>query len=222
MELLPKQGLAYIERSASQSVSEAADDFLATIRGMGFAAGACGGWVGVGKNRRHRFFFVDWPQDWLDFYDRGAWFEHDIMAQEARRRIAPFLLSELESGKLTSGQRALIEAGLAYGWDDVFAVPIHGPGSLQGLVTMATRQNVALHPCDWAILEIMARTVWERCRSSASFGVAAADVMQFSPREIECLSWAATGKSDADIAALLGIQPATAISASSAPRRGSA
>jgi LuxR family transcriptional regulator, activator of conjugal transfer of Ti plasmids len=34
--------------------------------------------------------------------------------------------------------------------------------------------------------------------------------VQLSPRELECLQWAAAGKSDTDIAVLVGIQPATA------------
>ena len=61
-----------------------------------------------------------------------------------------------------------------------------------------------------AVLEAMARTVWERCRTSEGFGVAAAAQPKLSPREIECLQWAAAGKSDADIATLVGISPATA------------
>lgn len=209
MQSLAEQGLAFIERSAAQTADAAVDDFLATMRRMGFAGSACGGWVGVGKNRRHRFFFVDWPQDWLDFYNNGRWFEHDRMVIEARRRIAPYCWSDLSNSKLTLGERALFEAGFAYGWKDVFAVPIHGPGSLQGLITMGTLDELVFTARDRAILETMGRAVWERCRISISFG-AEAGSMQFSPREIECLRWAAVGKSDADIASLLGVKPATA------------
>jgi DNA-binding CsgD family transcriptional regulator len=210
MQSLAEQGLAFIERGVSQTADAAVDDFLATTRRMGFAGCACGGWVGVGKNRRNRFFFVDWPQDWLDFYNNGRWFEHDRLVLEARRRIAPYFWSELLTSELTEGERALFEAGFAYGWKEVFAVPIHGPGSLQGLVTMGTRDELVFTARDRAILEIMGRAVWERCRISTSFGAAEASNMQFSPREIECLLWAAVGKSDADIASLLGIKPATA------------
>lgn len=210
MQSLAEQGSAFIERSATRTADAAAHDFLATLRRIGFASCACGGWVGVGKNRRHRFFFVDWPQDWLDFYNNGGWFEHDRIALEARRRIAPYLWSELTREKLTVGQRALFEAGWACGWKDVFAVPIHGPGSLQGLVAMGTRDELVFTAGDRAVLEIMGRTVWGRCRASTSFGVAAGDGMRFSPREIECLLWAAVGKSDADIADIPGVKPATA------------
>jgi DNA-binding CsgD family transcriptional regulator len=99
---------------------------------------------------------------------------------------------------------------VAYGWKDVFAVPIHGPGSMQGLVTMATRETLAFDATDCAVLEMMARAVWERCRTSEGFGMFAPERVHLSPREIECLQWAAVGKSDADIAVLVGIKPATA------------
>jgi DNA-binding CsgD family transcriptional regulator len=210
MQSTAELGLKFIERCSTASAEAAASDFLATIRQYGFAAAACGAWTGIGKNRRHRFFFVDWPADWLEFYNKGGWFEHDLLPAEARRRIAPFLWSDIINGKLTAKQTALYDAGWAYGWRNVFCVPIHGPGSLQGLVTMAALQEFSLTSDDRAVLEIMARTVWELCRTSEAFGTYAPDRVKLSPREIECLQWAAAGKSDTDIATLVGVKPATA------------
>jgi len=178
---------------------------------MGFAAAACGAWVGVGKHRRHRFFFVNWPADWLELYEKNGWFAIDTFPEEARRRIAPFLWSEIKSAKITAAQQALYAATWDYGWREAFGVPIHGPGSLQGLVVMASRRETfSLRPADRAILEVMARTIWEHCRTSEGFGTVGPSPVRLSPREIECLQWAAAGKSDADIAILVGIKPATA------------
>lgn len=210
MQSFSELGLQFIERCAVSDAAASAADFLATIRRMGFASSACGAWTGIGKHRRHRFFFVDWPADWLEFYNQNGWFEHDLLPIEARRRIASFLWSEIVGQKLTDKQKEFYEAGLAYGWRDVFAVPIHGPGSLQGLVTIATRQTLSWTHSDRAILDIMARTVWERCRTSEGFGVYDPGRVKLSPRETECLQWAAAGKSDVDIATLVGIKPATA------------
>lgn len=81
---------------------------------------------------------------------------------------------------------------------------------MQGLVTMATRKALTLGDTDCAILEMMARTVWEQCRMSEGFGTFDPSRTLLSPREIECLQWAAAGKSDADIAVLVGIKPTTA------------
>jgi DNA-binding CsgD family transcriptional regulator len=206
-----EQGLRFVEQCSARSAAECADDFLAAIRQMGFAAAACGAWAGVGRNRKNRFFFVNWPQDWIDFYETNRFVEHDVVPIEARRRVRPFWFSDIVGRfKLTEKQKQLYDAGAAYGWKDAFAVPIHGPGSMQGLVAMATREALVFNVIDCAILEMMARAVWERCRTSEGFGMFEPDQAQLSPREIECLQWAAAGKSDADIARLVGIRPATA------------
>ena len=204
-----EQGLKFIERCAGAGTQACVNDFLGTIRQMGFEGTACGAWAGVGKNRRHRFFFVAWPDDWLEFYNKNCGFEHDLLPIEARRRMVSYLWSELRAGRQTPEQAAFFNAGWMYGWREVVAVPIHGPASLQGLVTMATRKARALAPAECAILETMGRTIWERCRSSEGFGTADRDEVKLSPREVECLQWVATGKSDGDIAAILGISSAT-------------
>jgi LuxR family quorum sensing-dependent transcriptional regulator len=211
MGTIVEEGLNFVERCTASDAVAAAADFLATIRRLGFSCAACGAWAGIGRHRQNRFFFVDWPQDWLDFYQENGFVTHDLLPIESRRRVGPFWYSEVISRhKLSGKQKELYDAGVAYGWQDVFAVPIHGPGSLQGLVTMATRQELKLSPAHCAVLEAMAREVWERCRTAEGFGMSDARPVQLSPREIECLQWAAAGKSDADIAVLVGIKPATA------------
>jgi LuxR family quorum sensing-dependent transcriptional regulator len=209
--MLVDLGFQFIERCARDPDARSrVEDFRTTMRDMGFHGWACGAWAGVGKKRRHRYFFIDWPADWLALYNENCWVEQDLLPIEARRRVVPFLWSELDRSKLTPGQQALVDAGLAYGWRDAFAVPVHGPGSLQGLITIATRTDLALSAPERAVLEVMARTVWELCRTSADFDMSAPEPIHLSAREVECLQWAAAGKSDRDIAKVLGIKPATA------------
>jgi DNA-binding CsgD family transcriptional regulator len=209
------EALDFVNRCADASSDDGVADFLATIRRIGFTSAACGAWAGAGKNRRYRFFFVDWPADWLQAYEANKWVEHDLLPIEARRRVAPFLWSEIVERKLSAAQRALYDAGWAYGWRDIFAVPLHGPGSLQGLVTLAVHQKQPLAlrelaPADLAAIELAARTIWEKCRTSEGFGMGERAHVKLSDRELECLQWAACGKSDGDIALLVGISAATA------------
>jgi len=210
MEPGVEEGLKFVARCGGADAAAATADFLATVGKMGFDAAACGAWVGVGKNRRNRFFFLHWPADWLEFYNSNRGFEHDLLPIEARRRVAPYLWSDIRAGKLTAAQKAFCDAGWAYGWREAFAVPIHGPGNLQGLVTVATRKSRVIEARERAVLEAMARAVFERCRTSEGFGMPSAERPHLSAREIECLQWAAAGKSDADIGTLIGIKPATA------------
>jgi DNA-binding CsgD family transcriptional regulator len=211
MESLAAVGTKFVERCAVKTAAVAADDFLATIKRFGFAAAACGVWAGVGRNLRSRFFFVSWPADWLEFYEKNRFSHHDPLLIEARRRISSFWFSEVLPGvKLTAKQEELLAAAATYGYKDVFAVPIHGPGSCLGVVTLAAAERPSLSTVDRAVLEMMSRAVWERCRVSEGFGLSAPERAQLSPREIECIQWAAAGKSDTDIAVLVGIRPSTA------------
>ena len=88
-------------------------------------------------------------------------------------------------------------------------MPIHGPGSLQGLVTLVTREARSFGPGERAILDAMGRTIWERCRKSENFGVFTGVPVKLGRREAECLQWVAAGESDTDIAAIIGISAAT-------------
>lgn len=208
---IPDLIIQSLERWLSLDAAGCADGFKTLIRQIGFSACACGAWAGVGRNRRHRFFFVDWPKPWLEFYEREGFFHHDMLAIESRRRIGSCWVSDvIARGKLTARQQDLVKAFEAYGWKDVFAVPIHGPASLQGLVTMVTREDIEVGAVDCSLLETAARTVWDRCRTSAGFGLSNMDQPRLSARELECLQWAAAGKSDNDIGTLLGIKPVTA------------
>jgi len=204
------ESLDFIARCRGRGAPDTVGDFLATIKTLGFAAGACGAWAGVGRNRKVRFFFVDWPADWLDYYQNNDYAEHDLLVIEARRRVSAFWYSDVvKRTKLTPKQQQLYRDGANYGWRDVFAVPIHGPGSMQGLVTLAARRELELTETECAIVETLARRVWEQCRTSEGFGLFEPVQASFSPREIECLQWAAAGKSDTDIAAIIGISAAT-------------
>ncbi len=40
-----------------------------TIGRFGFEVATAGAWIGVGAARAHRFYFNNWPQDWLDLYE---------------------------------------------------------------------------------------------------------------------------------------------------------
>ncbi|MGC1778872.1 MAG: LuxR family transcriptional regulator [Xanthobacteraceae bacterium] len=211
MAEITEDGLNFIARCSTSSAAVAAEDFLNAVGHIGFSAAACGAWAGVGRNRKSRFFFVSWPPDWLEFYEKNRFYEHDPMLVEARRRVSPFWFSEvLPRLNLAGKQRELYEAALAYGYTDVFGVPIHGPGNMQGLVSLAASRPLTFRAADRAVLEMMSRAVWERCRTAEGFGLSDMDRPRLSPREIECLQWAAAGKSDNDMATLVGIKPATA------------
>ena len=184
--------------------------FRAAIRELGFICSACGSWAGVGADRVYRFYFNDWPTDWMEIYWREIPFGENPAINEARRSMSPFLLTELrEFGALSPAARKIIALSDEYGWRQLLCVPIHGPASFCGLVSMSSKVNITLSPAARAALEMMALAVHRRCRATPGFGVGPPAAPALTKRQTDCLSWVAAGKSDADIATLLEIAEAT-------------
>ena len=207
-----EQLLTFIARCRDEpEVGVLVDEFRRVILLFGFDVSSGGNWTGVGNARRHRFFFNDWPQDWLAYYEAQGFFQRDFVVAEARRRMSAFLWSEMDPGILNSPTATeFFAASRAHGWIDGFAVPIHGAGGYEGIVSLAARQPITLEPLERSLLEAACRNLSERCRTSVGFGDAPVSLPELTAREVECLKWVAIGKTDPEIGNLLGISGATA------------
>ncbi|HEV3373562.1 MAG TPA: LuxR family transcriptional regulator [Xanthobacteraceae bacterium] len=183
-------------------------DFQETIRTFGFAASSCGAWIGLGHARTHRFFFRNWPPDWIALYESGRMFARDPIVSEARRRMVPFLWEEIS--RLSEDEAQVLATVRAHGWIDGFVVPIHGPAGYHGVVSLAATAPLRLDPLDRAVVTTMATTIHHRCRSAIGFGSTSHAPARLTAREIECLQLVASGKTDWEIGALLGIAAVTA------------
>jgi len=182
---------------------------LTATRAFGFDACAGGAWVGIGKRRAHRFYFNNWPREWFAIYEAKGLVQHDPVVFETRRRMTPFLWSEMEQAHSFSVQGADATAeARAFGWREVMVVPVHGPAGYEGVVSMGALAAVSLNPVDRALLRAMALAVHDRCDETEGFGDAH-PVIELTRREIECMQWVAVGKSDGEIGQILGISGAT-------------
>lgn len=206
-------GLDFVTRCAQEpDLQKAIDDFLETIKVFGFAYSAGGGWTGFGARRVSRFYFNNRPEDWRLPYEVKRLFEVDPYPLEAATRRTTFLLTEDERKLRSFSQEAsdLVDAALAYGWREVMGIPIHGPGDYVGLVTMSSKEPVSLSAADRAVIRAMAYAIHERCHKTIGFGKRTGPMAALTARELECMRWVATGKSDAELAGIVGISPSTA------------
>jgi DNA-binding CsgD family transcriptional regulator len=204
-------GLDFLNACATESNTlTVIDQFLEVIQVFGFEVGSAGAWVGPGAARAHRFYFNNWPADWFELYEAKGYVVHDPVVLETRRRMTPFLWSEMTASRtFTVEGAAVAAAGRAYGWAEVMGVPIHGPAGYQGLVAMAARAAVTLAPAEQALLRVMALSVHDRAHAAVGLGLASRPHANMSARETECMSWVAAGKTDLEVGIILGISPAT-------------
>lgn len=196
---------------AAQSPDAAVACFLGTVAATGFAAAVAGGWAGIPGAQVHRFYFNTWPAEWGRIYAEQNLFARDPMVALARRRMRPFVLTE-EAAALRADPAAaeVIDMTFAFGWAEVLAVPIHGPGGYNGLVALAATVPVPLDPARRATLAACAREVHDRCHDAPGFGARVPPAPGLSPRQIEVLRGVARGLSDKAIGRALGLSPATA------------
>jgi LuxR family quorum sensing-dependent transcriptional regulator len=201
---------SFIARCAEENdVDQLVADFVEKSAVFGFSAVAAGGWVGVGAERFYRFYFNTWPAEWAAIYQRENVFENDPIVAEARRSMKPFLWSDIrDSPMVTTAEKKIFELADSFGWRTGFAVPIHGPASYVGLIAFAAMEKASLTAADRTALEFMAIAIHRRCHATPGFGIAPASA-PLTARQNECLRWVAVGKSDFEIATLLGLSQAT-------------
>lgn len=186
-------------------------DFRTFIADYGFSASVCGAWDGLGPQRVNRFFFNDWPESWLQMYAEKDFFSADPFVEEARRAMAPFLWSEVETQRpLTPRGKEIYDIAREYGWREVIGIPIRGPAGYQGMVSLASMKDITVSPADRACLDMVSRVIHEKCRKAVGFGLAPEDAPKLTARELECMQWVALGKTDWEIAQVLGISSSTA------------
>ena len=207
-----RAGLEFLDFCVNEAdVAKVIERFLETIKVFGFVASAGGAWAGTGAARKHRFYFNNWPKDWLDLYLARNFFNNDPMVLESQRRMTPFLWGEMAKARsFTVEGAAATEAAQAYGWSEVMGVPIHGPASYQGLVSIAALQPVTLSAIERGLLRAMALSVHDKAHASVGLGEPTPVEVELTPREMDCMRWVAAGKTDAEIGLILGIATATA------------
>lgn len=195
--------------AACRSLDEVRLAFRAAIATEGFSASACGCFTPARGGPMPHFYFQDWPAEWLVLYQRENFVASDYGVAEARRRIAPFVWSEVKRERRLSPDEARVwQAALDFGWTDGFSVPVHGPGGYFGLITMAGHSSV-LPPALRRRLHVAGFATHERCRAISGRDMVARQPERLTVRELECLRWVAAGLSDNQIARLLGVSATT-------------
>ena len=146
------------------------------------------------------------PAAWARRYHAKGYMTIDPLVLTAQRRVSPCSWSEAMTEFSDDPTAQLIhKERLAYGVTDGLLVPIHTSKGHAGLVSIATKvalTDVALHA-----LTLMSLVVHNQL--SAMQQPDANELEAFTAREVECLQWSAAGKTDEEIAKILGLSVKT-------------
>ena len=149
-----------------------------------------------------------WPEGWLDRYAECDHFRHDAVAQWALRSSEPFLWRDVPHQLMTSpkARRVMTEA-TQFGMGDGYVVPMFSSRHWQSAVAFASARPCRLPDRGLAAAQLMAISAVGRARRILGDVPAARRLL--TPREAECLTWIAAGKTMQDVADILGLSALT-------------
>ena len=155
----------------------------------------------------------NYPESWAEWFDAQQLGSTDPVHRASHLTSVGFAWSKLpEMISLTRRDLQILAAAKSTGIGDGFTVPAHVPGEIHGSCSFATATGNSV-PCDhFPLLQLVGSFAFEaarRMRRAREPCVVPAP--RLTDRQRECLMWAARGKSDWEIARILGISHETVI-----------
>lgn len=153
----------------------------------------------------------NFPQAWVERYAAMGYARIDPVAAHCRDHIAPLPWQIARTRQPPPGQvaRMFLEAR-AFGLAEGVSIPLHGPGPVQGALSFATHSLTAdVIDVRTSDLHLLALHVHEAARRHLR--PVSAPKPALTPRERECLAWAAQGKTSREIGLLLNVSERTTI-----------
>jgi DNA-binding CsgD family transcriptional regulator len=155
-----------------------------------------------------------YPSKWIDHYLKHKYEQLDPVITGAASDTEPFQWGiDLQPRSLSVAQQKLFEEAASFGISCGFTVPIHDRYGAIAAVTFAAEERhapifirrIERHR---EILQLLAMYFHAHVRKNFAFR--RIGTVSLSPREVECLKWAAEGKSAWEIGRILGISKHTA------------
>jgi len=153
---------------------------------------------------------ITYGDDWIEYYGREGYFEDDVLFDLALTNQRPIDWEKVQDTlDLTKRQQEIFNAGSDAGHRFGVTIPFHGPEgrvATLSLSTSGTKADVPRNPMQVLALSAQFHAMFDALASSDDL---TPPPPRLSEREYECLSWAAQGKSNRDIAQIIGVAEPT-------------
>ncbi|MEP9386182.1 LuxR family transcriptional regulator [Mesorhizobium sp. KR9-304] len=162
----------------------------------------------TGRQKDH-ILLCDWPAEWLERYVARNYVDHDPVVSRMKQLPAPVQWSDAAGGtKIDSdGEVVMGDAG-EFKLKDGLAFPLV---TLDGQIVMVSLggERIEMSNQEFGMISLVATYAIGRAMQLLTEGNRAIDHIELTPRERECLTWAAAGKSEWEISQILGISEHT-------------
>lgn len=182
---------------------EIIDKFVGYIGTFGFERVYLGQLVNPANVHLKDIMFIsNWPEELTEHRIQNLAIIHDPIAKCALKSKRPFRWSDAHKYASTHGQR-VVDMVHDYGIHDGWMFPMHALDSISGGVSLGGK-DPEISSDELLELEIVAQTAYY-CIEDMMGPFPYQRIAQLSPRETECVQLAAGGKSNWEIAEILGL-----------------
>lgn len=157
------------------------------------------------------FRLHNYPAQWQDFFDRRGLGPTDPVHRASHTTLTAFHWHAVGAMiPLTPGDREVLVLARAQGLGDGITVPAHVPGELLGSTSFAAAANDDVEPHAIAVAQLAGQFAFEaQRRITASRPCVASQAL--TERQVECIMYVGRGKTDSEIAQILGLSPNTVV-----------
>lgn len=202
----------------AQAIESAADlhELATTVeaiaRELGFRYFALTHHVDIPRAPQPAIRLDNYPPAWVEYFDAQRLGPSDPVHRASQLTNAGFCWSDLaDMIDLTTRDRDILLRSRRAGIEDGFTVPAHVPGESAGSCSFATDKGKTVR-VDWLpLVHHVGALAFNRARQLSGIRELAADRPRLTDRQRDCLFWAARGKTDYEIAIILGLSHETVI-----------
>lgn len=204
-----KSAFDFVEKvQSASSIAVLEDLFLEHAEPMGVELAVCAQILAPDGSISRKTLFGAFRHDWFSYYQRHHLFFHDVVVRRATKTNHPMLWSEIGRGDLTTIETEVMEEPRNFRLADGLAIPIHGAGRSVACMSMAGEHFVHDATIE-AALHMMTISAHRMAVVLLGYEARHRSGPVLTPRQRECLHWVQHGKSNDDIAAILGISSHT-------------
>lgn len=204
-----KFALDFIEFCDTAPDARAIEDrFVQALQSLGYEHIACTSHTDPLNPRPGSVTILNYPMPWLEQYSQGQYAYIDPILLIARAVSGPFRWNEyLRRMQLNPQQRRVLADGASYGLASGMTVPLSTPDVMPASCSLV-ESSAGVDPLDLAdtlIIVMYGHGAMHRRLNPQEF----IDPVMLSPRERECLTLVASGKSDWVIGEVLNLSERT-------------
>jgi LuxR family quorum-sensing system transcriptional regulator CciR len=198
--------------SEIKSEAELAEALGAVCEELGFSFFALTHHVDIRHAPQPAIRLHNYPDEWVDYFDDQRLGPSDPVHRASHLTSVGFAWSQLPKLiQLTPRDRQILAEAGGSGIGDGFTIPAHVPGESNGSCSFATRSGQSISEEHLPVAQLVGAFAFEAARRVWRMRGTNAPRRNLSDRQRDCVVWASRGKSDWEIAQILGISHETVI-----------